>query len=159
MCVVPAAGGARGPAGLLRRAPLARPARVLQVRRLRQVSDGPALHGRAGRPLLLSGVQEERRGLRADVKPGGQENQGGWMEPRPLLFAFIGLLPVFQRSTEETDRSFLILFTASSTLMRLICFSFSCRSYVIKGSVVSTQNHCACFHMLELRITTDDLAV
>lgn len=64
MRVVPAAGGARGPAGLLRRAPLARPAAVLQVCRLRQVPGGPALHGAPERPLLFSGVQEEGRGLR-----------------------------------------------------------------------------------------------
>lgn len=69
MCVVPEAAGARSPAGLLRRAPLARRARVLQVRRLRQVSDRPALHGRAGRPLLLGGVQEESRGLRGGDPP------------------------------------------------------------------------------------------
>lgn len=60
---LPESGGARGPEGFLRRAPLARRARVLQVRRLLQVPGRPALHGGAGLPLLLRGVQEENHGL------------------------------------------------------------------------------------------------
>lgn len=56
-------GGARGPARFLRRAPLARRAAVLQVLRLLQVPDGPAIHGGAVLPLLLGGVQEKNRGL------------------------------------------------------------------------------------------------
>ena len=62
--------GARVPEGLLRRVPLARRAAVLQVLRLLQVPDGRALHGGAGPPLLLHGMQEEDRGLRG-VGPGG----------------------------------------------------------------------------------------
>lgn len=60
---LPESSGARGPEGFLRRAPLARRSGVLQVLRLLQVSGGPALHGSAGLPLLLCGVQEENHGL------------------------------------------------------------------------------------------------
>lgn len=63
MFVLPERRGARGPAGLLRRAPLARRAPVLQVLRLLQVPDGTALHGGAGLPLLLCGVQEDKDAL------------------------------------------------------------------------------------------------
>lgn len=63
MLSLPECGRARGPEGFLRRAPLARRAAVLQVLRLLQVPDRPALHGDAGLPLLLCGVQEENHGL------------------------------------------------------------------------------------------------
>lgn len=125
MCVVPAAGGAWSPAGLLRRAPLARPAGVLQVCRLRQVSDGPALHGRPGRPLLLSGVQEERRGLTAgapswcETRWTGERGRMDGAPPTsipPILFAYLGLLPVFQQKWIEASR-----FSPSSSALKTSC--------------------------------------
>ena len=63
MQIVPGSDRARGPEGFVRGAPLARRAGVLQVLRLLQVSGRPALHGSAGPPLLLSGVQKESPGL------------------------------------------------------------------------------------------------
>lgn len=63
MCGLPEAGGAGGPARLLRGAPLARRARLLPVLLLLQVPRRPALHGHAGHALLLGGVQEEDPGL------------------------------------------------------------------------------------------------
>ncbi len=68
MLGLPECGRARGPEGFLWRAPLARRAAVLQVLRLLQVPDRPALHGSTELPLLLCGVQEENHGL------GGQNN-------------------------------------------------------------------------------------
>lgn len=63
MLSLPESGRARGPEGFLRRAPLARRAAVLQVLRLLQVPDRPALHGSAELPLLLGGVQKENLAL------------------------------------------------------------------------------------------------
>lgn len=78
MLFVPEAGGARSPAGFLRRPSLARRARLLQVRWLLQVSDGPALHGRAELPLLLGGVQKENHGL--ESRRPSREHL--WVEPQ-----------------------------------------------------------------------------
>lgn len=63
MLILQEPGGPRGSEGLLRRPPLARRATVLPVLRLLQVPDRPALHGRAGIPLLLGGVQKENHAL------------------------------------------------------------------------------------------------
>lgn len=63
MLVLQEASGPRGSEGLLRRPPLARRATVLPVLRLLQVPDRPALHGCAGLPLLLSGVQKANHAL------------------------------------------------------------------------------------------------
>lgn len=57
---------------------------MLPVLLLLQVSDRPALHGRAGLPLLLSGVQKENHALDglapsasgALVEPGRVGHQG-----------------------------------------------------------------------------------
>lgn len=64
MLVLPERGGARGPKGFLRRSPLARRTTVLQVLRLLQVPDWPALYGSEELPVLLGGVQEESHGLK-----------------------------------------------------------------------------------------------
>ena len=63
MLILPECGGARGTEGFLWRAPLARRAAVLQVLRMLQVPDRPALHGGEELPLLLCGVQEENHDL------------------------------------------------------------------------------------------------
>lgn len=59
MLILQESSGPRGSEGLLRRPPLARYHRVFHVLRLLQVPDRSALHGRAGLPHLLSGVQKE----------------------------------------------------------------------------------------------------
>lgn len=84
MLILQEASGPRGSEGLLRRPPLARRAAVLPVLRLLQVLDRSAFHGRAGLPLLLSGVQEENHALDGWapsasgplVEPGRVEDQG-----------------------------------------------------------------------------------
>lgn len=68
MLILPGRSGARSPEGFLRRTPLARRATVLQVLRMLQVPDRPALHGSAKLPLLLCGVQKENHGLEGQNK-------------------------------------------------------------------------------------------
>jgi len=75
---LPPAGGARGPEGLLRRAPLARRAALLPLRRLLRGPGGPALHGGAGGAVLLRGLQEEDGGLRRTRRHWGRDYRWGW---------------------------------------------------------------------------------
>lgn len=49
---------------------------MLPVLLLLQVSDRPALHGRAGLPLLLSGVQKENHALDG-LAPSASGGSGG----------------------------------------------------------------------------------